>query len=170
MATESIQSTNQTKEEQTVEFLKQKYKWDWNEKLNGSPFRIEIKKLKDQNKQNPSMKKSNNEFKHILKSKEKELLAEFQKKCNQAKTWINNAHNESNNNKNENEQIAAYNLKKEKIETIDQFWDELTCKQTVFLQQQKIHRQKQQMNQLEKQTKELQQQLNALNNMKKKKK
>lgn len=149
------------------------YHWNWNDKLNASPFRQEIKRLKQDSKANPQRKSKNNQFKRDLRCKEKELLVEFQLKCDQAKIWINNAHREYADEETEDPtktsngmdilERIAYQKKKEKIDTIDQFWEELLCKETVFVQNHKMEQQTQEMAALERQLKEAQAKLDLLN-------
>eukprot|EP01083_Nonionella_stella_P140729 432163_1 len=144
------------------------YKWDWNTKLNASPFRREMKRLKADSKANPSRKSSNRTFRHQLKAQEKELLIDFQMKCDAAKIWINEAHQNYADSSQTNEdnpvilQQIAIQRKQEKVETIDQFWEELICYETVFVQNETIRRQNETMAQLEKQMKELQGQTAAI--------
>ena len=149
-----------------------KYKWDWNDKLSSSPFRKEIKQLKEDNKKHPQNKSSNNEYKRILRAKEKDLLSEFQSKCDQAKIWINQSHEDYANTQNTDDpkifKQIEYQRKKEKIETIDTFWEELICHETVFIQKEKIRRQNQQMADLEKQLADAQKKLQILNETKNK--
>lgn len=146
-----------------------KYHWNWNDKLSASPFRKEIKRLKQDNKNNPSNKSLNNEFKRILKAKEKDLLAEFGKKCDQAKIWINIAKQDTANENYDNPALLKqieYQRKKEKIETIDKFWEELLCVETVFLQNEKIKRQNEQIANMEKQLIDAKKKLDLLNKSK----
>eukprot|EP01083_Nonionella_stella_P140728 432162_1 len=137
------------------------YKWDWNTKLNASPFRREMKRLKADSKANPSRKSSNRTFRHQLKAQEKELLIDFQMKCDAAKIWINEAHQNYADSSQTNEdnpvilQQIAIQRKQEKVETIDQFWEELICYETVFVQNETIRRQNETMAQLEKQMKDV---------------
>mmetsp|Transcript_45669 Transcript_45669/g.40906 ORF Transcript_45669/g.40906 Transcript_45669/m.40906 type:complete len:408 (-) Transcript_45669:7-1230(-) len=168
MATESSQS-NGANNNDSIEIPK--YHWDWNEKLGASPFRKEIKRLKQDNKNNPSNKSSNNEFKRILRAKEKDLLGEFGKKCDQARIWINVAKQDTADENHDNPVLLKqieYQRKKEKIETIDKFWEELLCVETVFLQNEKIRRQNEQIANMEKQLADAQKKLDLLNGSKNK--